>query len=81
MTRLTQTSANNYSPNWSADGCRRILFESNRDGNWEVYVMDGDGSNPKNLSNSPTNDQGPVWSPASDQISVLLKSRRASDLG
>ncbi len=28
----------------------RIAFACNRDGNWEIYVMDPDGSNPVNLT-------------------------------
>ena len=31
------------SPNWSPDG-RSIAFASNRDGNYEIYVMNADGS-------------------------------------
>ncbi|MDO9084949.1 MAG: DPP IV N-terminal domain-containing protein [Anaerolineaceae bacterium] len=41
----------------------RILFESNRDGNQEIYVMNADGSDPINLSNSTAIDFSPAWSP------------------
>ena len=37
--RLTDDSANYRSPSWSPDG-RYIAFESNRDGDWGIYVMD-----------------------------------------
>ena len=30
----------------------KILFDTNRDGNSEIYVMDADGSNPTNLTNN-----------------------------
>jgi hypothetical protein len=43
----------------------KIAFESARDGNWEIYVMNADGSGvPVNLTNSPgTADGSPAWSP------------------
>ena len=40
--RLTYSHAFDASPVWSPDG-RRIAFDSDRDGNWEVYVMNADG--------------------------------------
>ena len=49
------------SPTWSPDGSQ-IAFASNRDGNWEIYVMASDGSgDPVNLTNSPANDTEPSW--------------------
>ncbi|HEV3263511.1 MAG TPA: hypothetical protein VG013_42135 [Gemmataceae bacterium] len=35
----------------------KIVYESNRDGNWELYVMDADGSNPVNLTHTPDVDE------------------------
>ncbi|MGQ9599723.1 MAG: protein kinase domain-containing protein [Anaerolineae bacterium] len=35
-----------------------ILFTSQRDGNWEVYLIRSDGSGLRNLSNSPTSNDG-----------------------
>jgi uncharacterized repeat protein (TIGR01451 family) len=41
-----------------------ITFTSRRDGNWEAYVMDLNGDGIRNLSNSPTSDDGlPTISP------------------
>ena len=34
---------------------------SDRDGNWEIYVMDADGGNLQNLTNNPDADGGPAW--------------------
>jgi Tol biopolymer transport system component len=39
----------------------RIAFMSDRDGNWEIYVMDRDGSNLVNLTNSPGADGIPIY--------------------
>jgi TolB protein len=35
----------------------KIVYESNRDGNWDLYVMNADGSNPVNLTNTPDVDE------------------------
>jgi len=40
-----------------------IAFESNRDGNMEVYVMNADGSDQINLTNNSAGDEDPSWSP------------------
>ncbi len=40
----------------------KIAFRTLRDGNREVYVMDADGSNPTNLTNSGADDFQPAWS-------------------
>jgi len=42
---------------------RRIVFMSNRDGNWELYAIDADGSNLQRLTHNTANDGLPVWSP------------------
>ena len=42
-------------PQWSADG-RTIAFMTDRDGNQEIYAMDADGGNARNLTRHPLND-------------------------
>ncbi|HEV2801208.1 MAG TPA: DUF4214 domain-containing protein [Pyrinomonadaceae bacterium] len=46
----------------------KIVFTNERDGNPEIYVMDADGGNQKNLTNNPAKDATPVWSPDRKQI-------------
>jgi tetratricopeptide (TPR) repeat protein len=48
-------------PAAAADG--RIAFMSDRDGNWEVYVMGANGSGLLRLTDTPANDGLPTWSP------------------
>ncbi len=51
-----------------------ILFTSTRDGNWEVYTMNSDGNNQRNLSNHTGADYGLGWSP--DGRYILFYSNR-----
>ena len=46
----------------------QIAFTSFRDGNEEIYVMDADGSNLRNLTRNPALDSRPAWSPDGGQI-------------
>ena len=39
----------------------RIAFMSDRDWNWEIYVMDADGRNPRNITNHLEDDEEPAW--------------------
>ena len=35
----------------------KIVYETNRDGNWELYLVNADGSNPVNLTKTPEVDE------------------------
>ncbi len=67
---LTNHPAADRGPAWSPDGLQ-IVFSTNRDGNWEkkpndnweVYVMNADGTNPINLTNHPAWDSQASWEP------------------
>jgi hypothetical protein len=58
QTRLTNLGSDD--PAWSPDG-KKILFSSGRDGNLEIYIMNSDGTNQKNISNNPASDLYPSW--------------------
>jgi TolB protein len=58
--QLTDDPGNDGWPRWY--GGNRIVFDSQRDGNWEVYSMNADGSDQANLSNNPATDGRPDWS-------------------
>lgn len=62
LSRLTydQTQAWDKFPTWSPDG-RRIAFWSSRTGNKQIWVMNADGGEQRNLSQNGFNDFEPVW--------------------
>jgi hypothetical protein len=39
----------------------RILFQSKRDGNWEIYSMNADGTGQTRLTDDPAGDGAPDW--------------------
>ena len=50
---------------------QRIAFASNRDGNWELYVMNADGSGQTRLTWSAGNDFDPSFSPDGRKIAFV----------
>src|SRR5918999_2302423 len=74
LTQLTDEPADDSNPSWSPDGTK-IAFNTDRDStgedfeNQEIYVMNAaDGSNQTRLTNSPTWDTLPRWSPDGTKI-------------
>jgi TolB protein len=49
----------------------RIAFMSNRDGNWEIYVVRDDGTGVKRLTNNASDDGLPAWSPDGKTIAFV----------
>jgi Tol biopolymer transport system component len=80
VTILTHASAaHDYKPAWSPDGTR-IAFQSNRDGNYEIYVMNADGSGVARLTNDPGQDGEPAWSPDGSQLAFASTRAGPQDI-
>ena len=62
------SDATDRNPRFSPDGTK-IMFESKRDGNWEIYVMDSDtGENLTAVSQHAKTDRNASWSRTGRQI-------------
>jgi TolB protein len=65
---LTKDSpANDGMSDFSGDG-RRIVFRSARDGAFDLYLMNADGTNVRRLTNDSWKDTFPAWSPTADLV-------------
>lgn len=58
----------------------KIAFTSNRDGNYEIYIMNPDGTGQKNLTRHKASDTQPAWSPTGEEILFVSKRDGRSDL-
>ena len=59
--QLTFNKGTDEYPAYSPDGTR-IAFYTSRDGDYEVYAMNSDGSDQTNLTNAPASDDyEPAW--------------------
>ena len=60
-------------PSWSPDGAF-IVFESDRDGDPEIWVTRADGTGTTQLTHNTVGDGDPIWSP--DGAHILFMSER-----
>ncbi|HSF80206.1 MAG TPA: hypothetical protein VLA49_03170 [Anaerolineales bacterium] len=67
FTRLTAGNWDDITPSASPDGTR-LAFSSNRDGQWDLYVMDLQTGAIQRVTTTPEYDASPSWSPDSQWL-------------
>jgi Tol biopolymer transport system component len=63
-------------PSWSADA-NRMLFRSNRDGDYDIWAMNADGTSQTQVLNDPGDERYPGFSP--DCGRIVFRSDRDGD--
>lgn len=79
-TRLTSTLAIDTAASYSPNG-DRIVFESDRGGRQQIYVMSANGSNQQRISFGDGSYSTPVWSPRGDYIAFTKLSEGQFSIG
>ena len=64
------------SPRWSPDS-RWVAFDSDKAGNYDIYVISADGGQSRRLTNGPSNNVRPSWS--QDGRWIYFGSDRSGD--
>ena len=88
-TRLTNNNSTDEVTDWSPDGTK-ILFNSDRNkraddppigewGNWEVYVMNADGSRQTRLTNNVATDYATSWQSRTHATATLILQSSATN--
>ena len=68
--QIVTDSNEDTAPALSPDG-QKVVFMSRRTGNWEVFVVNTDGSSLQQLTEDPADDGLPTWSPDGKVVAFL----------
>jgi Tol biopolymer transport system component len=76
LTPVNDSAFKHSEPAWSPDGIK-IAFTSYRSGNKDIWLMNDDGSNIKQLTTHNSIDEHPAWSP--DATKIAFTSYRSGN--
>jgi len=64
---ITKEKGDDLSPSWSKDG-QNLVFQSNREGNWDIYLFEVETGITERLTNDTANEQYPVLLQKNDRL-------------
>ncbi len=76
---LTNNAAIDTRADWSPDGSK-IAFDTDRNGNNEIYVMNANGTGLTRLTNNSYDDSQAAWSPNGSKIAYMSNSSGTYDV-
>lgn len=76
---LTTLSGFDCYPSFSPDGTQ-IVYMSERDGNRDLFIMDLEGNDVRQLTDSPAYDYEPNWAPDGEHIAYVSRSSGNSEI-
>ena len=74
LTRLTDNDWQDEYPVWSPDGAR-IAFTANPGGNYDIQIMNADGSGIEAVTSSNLDEKEPAWYPDGNQIAYSREKK------
>ncbi|MBL9147276.1 MAG: PD40 domain-containing protein [Phycisphaerae bacterium] len=77
VTQLTADESDDIMPVLSPDGAN-LAFSSNRNGNWDVFVMPASGGPATQMTFESDDEVQPTWSPDGKQLAFARMNKRTS---
>ncbi|MCZ2846158.1 MAG: DPP IV N-terminal domain-containing protein [Candidatus Bathyarchaeota archaeon] len=75
LKKLTDNSWDDEYPKWSPDG-KRIAYTSKLRGNYDIFVMDNDGSNITQITTSQKDEVEHAWFPDGKKLAFTIEERK-----
>ena len=75
VTKLTDNDWDDEFPKWSPDGTK-IAYSANPKGNYDIFIMNADGSNITPVTTSPKAEIEHAWFPNGKRIAFTIEQRK-----
>jgi len=75
LKKLTDNSWDDEYPKWSPDG-KKIAYSANPTGNYDIFVMDEDGTSITQITTSKKDETSHAWFPDGKKIAFTIEEKR-----